>query len=137
MAGADCDCKGVNPGLFYEFRGFIRVCESCRTRVNLDIVFNARKLSKFRFNHNAVCVCVFHNLFREADIFFKRMLGTVDHNGSETIVYAFLADVEVLAVVEVKRDVKTRIEDCSLYELRQISGLCVFARACGYLKNQR
>ena len=55
VAGSDCDCKGVNTGLLYELRCFVRVCEGCRTRVNFNIVLNARKLAEFRFNYNAAC----------------------------------------------------------------------------------
>ena len=45
------------------------------------------------------------------------MFGSVDHNGCESIVYAFLTNIEIFTVIQVECNVQTGIEDRSLYQL--------------------
>lgn len=82
-------------------------------------------------------VCVFDDLLGDADVFFKFVLRAVDHDGGKAIVYAFLADVKIFAVIQMQRDIQSGIEDGCFHELQKVSGFGVFARACGYLQDQR
>ena len=45
------------------------------------------------------------------------MLGAVNHDGGEAVVHAFFADFEVLAVVQMQGDIKSRIQNCCLHQL--------------------
>ena len=65
------------------------------------------------------------------------MFGSVDHNGCESIVYAFFTNIEIFTVIQVECNVQTSIEDRSLYQFDQISRLGIFSGSGGYLKDQR
>ena len=82
-------------------------------------------------------VCVFDDLLGDADVFFKFVLGAVDHDGGKAVVHTLLADVKIFAVIQMQRDIQSGIEDGCFHELQKVSGFGVFARACGYLQDQR
>ena len=43
---------------------------------NRNLIFYAGKRTKFSFNHNAMIVCIFHNLTGKRDIVFKGLGGS-------------------------------------------------------------
>ena len=65
------------------------------------------------------------------------MFGAVNHNRCETVVNAFLADIEIFTVVKMQSNIYTCIFYSGFYQLLQVYRLCVFSRACGNLQNQR
>ena len=101
VGSTDSDCKGVDTRFCNEFFYFVGGSELCVCSVDVYVVFDTSELTKLCFNHNAVVVRVFNNLFRDSDVFVPRMGRSVDHNGRKAAVDRSLANFEISAVVKV------------------------------------
>lgn len=137
MTGADSDSQAVAAGAFNEFYSLIGIGVGSILGVNLNSVFNACQSAKLCLNYNASFVCIFNNTTSHFDIFFKRMLATVNHNGGEAAVDAGFADVKIFAVVQMQADRQTGVFNCCFNQLHQVDVVSVFAGAGTYLQNQR
>ena len=132
VRSADSDSKRVNARFGNEFVNFFGA--GVRTYRVAYFVFDAGESAEFAFDHNAVVMCVFNNLFGEFDIVRKGMSGTVDHNGSKASVDAGFASFEVGTMVEVKNDRDFRAFDNGCFhKLNEVSVVSVSARAFGNL----
>lgn len=112
VRGADCDCEGINARLFDEFLNLVGVGVARVFGVDFDCVFNACEFAEFCFDDDAVVVCVFDNLFGDADVFGEGVRACVNHNGSETAVNTVFAECEAVAVVKVQSNGQTAGFDC-------------------------
>jgi len=63
------------------------------------------------------------------------VVRAVDHDRGEAAVDAGLADLEICAVVKVKREVNAAVLSRSLGQSHEVSVLCILARTCGDLKD--
>ena len=106
-------------------------------RFDVDGVFNAGELAELCFYDNAAVVRVFDDLFGDLDVFFKGMMGSVDHDGSEPVRDGSLAGFKIGAVVEVHDDGQTGRFDGSGDEVSQIHGVSVFSCTRGNLQDER
>ena len=137
VAGADRDSKAVNARLGNEFLYFVGVGEHSVFVRNVDIVFDAGKLSEFAFHNDTVCVSIFNNLLGEGNVVLKAVFGAVDHDRGETVVNAVLAELEAVAVVKMKSKIDTGVLASSLSKSHKISRLCVLSCTGGNLKDDR
>ena len=80
-------------------------------------------------------VGVLHDLAGQGDVVLKGMLGAVDHHGGEAPVDAGLADVKVLAVVQVQGDGQARVLHGGLHQLHQVAVLGIFSGPSGHLED--
>ena len=136
MAGSNGNGQRIHTGSFYEFHCLIRIGEGCGAGVHIDCVFHTGQSSQFRFHHNTVGMSIFHNLSGDADVLFKRMLGTIDHDRRKSVVHTFLADIEIFAVVQMKGDIQSRIQDGCFHQLQKICRLGIFAGSGRHLQDQ-
>ena len=97
--------------------------------MNFNVVLDSGKFAEFSFYGNVSVVSVSDNFFGYFDILREFVFGSVDHNGSETVVDTTLAKVEAVAVVEVKHDGKTGVFFRGENEVFKINGISVFSRA--------
>ena len=136
VAGADRNCEGVAAGTRCKINNLFRMGVHRFVRFNRYFVLNTGQGSQFCFNHNTMVMRIFHNLAGQGDIFFIRLGGSVDHNGSETAVNAALAEFKAVAVIEVQGDRNLRIQfNRSLNQLDQIDVVCIGTCALGNLQN--
>ena len=101
----------------------------------MDVVLNAGELAYFTLNDNAVSVGIVNDLLCESDILFKGIFGSVNHNGGKTAVDARLADFKVCAVIKMESEVNAGVLNGCLCKSHKVCGLCIFSRACRYLKD--
>ena len=104
-------------------------------RLDFYVVLDARKFSELRFDHHAVIVRVFDDLFGEGDVLFPGLGRSVDHDGREAAVDGRLADLKIRAVVKVHRDGNVRRFDCGLDKVTQIYRVRIFSCAGGDLQD--
>ena len=71
------------------------------------------------------------------DVFRKGVGGSVYHDGSKAVVYAFYAEIVGIAVIEVEADGKTGVLDSRLNHFDEVFGVGVLARARRYLQDER
>ena len=133
VGGTDRDSERVNACASNELLNLFGTC--IRGMLSNYIVFNACENSELTLNDNAVSVCIFNNLLGEGDVVLEGMMRAVDHNGREASVDAGLADLEICAVVEVKREVDAAVLDSGLSESEKVSVLSVLSCTCGNLKD--
>ena len=135
VAGADSDSKGIDAGAFYKFNSLVRVGVSSVFGVYLNGVFDTGKAAEFCFYNNAFIVCVINYPFGQFDVFFKRVLAAVNHNGSEASVNAGFADFKIFAMVKMQADWQTGIFNSCFDKFHQINMAGIFTCACGNLQN--
>ena len=82
-------------------------------------------------------MCIVNDLLCQRDVVFKAMLGTVDHDGREAAVDAGLADLKILAVVQMQSQGQTCLSNSSLDQLDQIVVLGILSCAGRDLQNDR
>ena len=137
VAGADGNGQAVAAGTFHKFYGLIRIRVGGVFGSNFNGVFHAGQFAQFRFYDHAFAVGIIYHTFGQFNVFFKRILGTVDHNGSEAAVHAVFADFKISAVIQMQADGKTGVFYCRFHQLGQINMLGIFAGAGGNLQDQR
>ena len=137
MAGADGDGQRVAAGAGDELFDFFGMGVGAVLSGDLDLVLNAGESAKLGLNDNAVVMCVLDDLAGDGDVVLKGLGGSVDHDGSEAAVNAGLAQLEGIAMVKVKSDGQTGLNDGGLDQLHQIGVICICTGALGYLKYQR
>ena len=116
VAGADSDSQRVNAGTFYKFNCLVRVGVGSVFGVYFNCVFNTGKAAEFCFNNNAFVVGVVNNTFGKLNVFFKRMLAAVNHNGGKAAVNAGFADFKIFAVVKVQADGQAGVFNGCFYQ---------------------
>ena len=79
---------------------------------------------------------IFYDFLGQSDVFLERMLGTVDHYGSEAVVHALLAYIKIFSVIQVQGYVKTCVLDGCFYQLYKICRLGIFAGSGGHLEDE-
>ena len=108
------------------------------TVLNRDLVLNAGQGAELSLNHDAVVMCIFHNLLGQGDVLIKGLGGGIDHDGGEAAVDAGFAQLEGIAVVQVQRDGDLGVLfDRGLNQLDQIGVVGVSAGTLGNLQNNR
>ncbi len=109
--------------------------------VGRNFVFNTGEDAEFAFDSYIELVGVVNNLLGEGNVFFVGEVRTVDHNRREAAVDAALAELEAIAVVEVKNDFGIFPAEflgvCygTLGHVAQEGGVCIVAGALGNLEN--
>ena len=137
VAGADGDGEGVAARLLGEFANLVGLGEAGVLRLHVHRVLDARELPQLRFDHDAAVVRVFDYLAGDFNVFFEGVVRSVDHDGSEPVLDCRLAGLEVGTVVEVQNDGQTRRFLGGEYEVAQIHGVGIFARARRNLQDER
>lgn len=137
MACSDCDCQRVNACTLYELLNLIRMCILSISVSNLNIILNTGKLTKLCLYYNALVMSVLNNLLCDCDILLKREMRSIDHDRCESAIDTGLADLEICAVIQMKRDRNIiELQSC-LNQLHKILMLCILSGTCGYLKYDR
>ena len=80
---------------------------------------------------------VFNDLLGDLDVFFKRLGGSIDHNGCETVIDTGLAGLKCITVVKMQADRQTGLDNCSFNQLYKISTVGISTCAFGNLKDDR
>ena len=138
VAGTDCDCQRVYTGTLYEILNLCRIGVGSILCANVYIVLNACQSAQLAFYYGAVCVGILYNFLGQSNIVLIIVVRTVNHNGGETTVYAVLAQLKGIAMIQVQCHRNFRmLNHCSLYQLYQISMVCILSCASGYLQNNR
>ena len=135
VAGADCDCKGVDARAAYELFNLVGVGIASVLFADVYRVFDACQLAEFRLDNDAVVVSVLDDFRRDFDIFFKRVMRRVNHNRSKATVNAGFAKFETVAVIEVHYDGQSADFRRRLDKMTEIYGVCVLSCARGYLQD--
>ena len=136
MAGADGNGQRVHTGAGNKFFHFFGTGIGSVFGTDIDIVFNAGELAQLPFDDYAVIVGVFHDLFGQSDIFFKRKFRTVDHDRGKTTVDTAFANFKIRAVIQMETDRQAGFDNGGFHQFHQIGGIGVFTGAGGYLKDQ-
>ena len=74
--------------------------------LGLNLVFNASQHAQLSLYGYVVSVSIFYHLLGDADVLLIRKRAAIKHNAGETIVDAVLAELEAVAVVEVKNNLR-------------------------------
>ena len=134
VACSDSDCQGIHACAGHELFYFIRLCVSSICIGYVDCILDTSQSSKLCLYHNASLMGILYDFLRQLDVGLEIVMRTVDHNGSKSAVDTGFADLEISAVIQMKRDGKVRsFHKNSLNQLHQIVMLCVLSCACGYL----
>ncbi|CDN44399.1 hypothetical protein BN871_EU_00140 [Paenibacillus sp. P22] len=136
--GAQSRSQAVDACQLDQLEAFFRICVD--NAVSNDVVFLAADRAELGFNGNAFAVRVFNDFLRRLDVLVERMVGSVDHDGSEAGIDGFFTFVEAGAVVEVdgNRNRDFHFVDQSAddggndFEAAHVAG-----RAFGYAENDR
>ena len=82
-------------------------------------------------------MCVSDDFLRALDVLFELVLRAIVHDGSEAVIDAGFAGLEVRAVIEVQSDRNIVDLKSSLNEVAEIRALSVLACASGSLQDNR
>ena len=133
VACADGDCQRVNAGSGHEIINLFGFGEVGIFRADVDVIFNAGKLTEFAFHDNAAGMRIVHDLFGQGNVFFIRQVATVDHDGSKAAVDAGFAGLKIRAVVQVQRNRQTGFFSRRFDHSDKIAVRSIFSCACGNL----
>ena len=136
VACADRDRQRVNSCSLNELFDLVGICEHSLVGVNTYSILDAGECSELSLNYYAVLVSIVSNLLGLGNVFLKIVAGIVDHDRCKSAVYAFLADLEVCAVIQVQsdRDLGIQLNSC-FNELLQINGIRILSCTCRCLKD--
>ena len=137
VACANGDSKGIHARFSNELVDFFGASIGGIFLLDFQLILNTCKPAQLAFYNDAAIVRIFDYFFGERDVLLKRQVRAIDHNRSEAAVDAAFAGLERIAMIKMQADGKPGIFDSSLNQFCQIDGLCIVARALGYLKNQR
>ena len=137
MTRSDSNSQGVNTGLADEFFNFFRLSVFCIFCGNIDIVFNTGQLSKLCLDNYAVCMSILDNLFSFFNVFFERIMRTIEHNRSKAVINTRLASSEVRTVIEMQRNGNIINFKSCFDKMYKITRICILSRTCGSLQNNR
>ena len=143
VAGADGDGQRVYAGAVDEFLDLVRAGIGGILGGYLYLVLNACKGAELALYHYAVIMGILDYLTGQGDVVLEGFGGTVYHDGGKAAVYAALAQLEGIAVVEmhhygkIKARGLLRVLYSGLDELHQVYVLGVGACALGDLKDKR
>ena len=137
VAGADGNRQRIHAGSGDEIVNLFGLGEVCVLCADIDIVFNAGKLTEFALDNNTVCVRIVNDLFGQRHIFLIRQVAAVNHNRGKAAVNAGFAKLIAVAVVKMQRYGKACLLDRSLNQLHEIGMVCVCARTLGHLEDDR
>ena len=135
VAGADGDGQAVHAGGPDELLHLVGVGVGGIGSGDVHVVLDAGQTAQLTLDDDTVLVGVLHDLAGQGDVVLERMLGAVDHHGGEASVDAGLADVKVLAVVQVQGDGQARVLHGGLHQLHQVAVLGVFSGPGGHLED--
>ena len=143
VAGADGYGQRVHAGAVDEFLHLVGTGVGGILGGYIYLVLNACKGAKLALYHYAVIMGILDYLAGQGDVVLEGFGGTVYHDGGKAAVYAALAQLEGIAVVQVYDygKIKARrllgVFNSGLDELHQVYVLGVGACALGDLKDQR
>ena len=135
VARADRDGERVNACLLDELLNLFRLRVGSLVCGNLYIVLDAGELTELCLDDDAMLMRISDNLLRALDVFLECIVRAIEHDGSEASIDAGLARLEVWTMIEVQRDGDIVDFESSLYEMHEISMLCILACACGALQD--
>ena len=138
VAGADSDSQGVNTGTGYELLNLLRMGVLGILCGYIYIILYACQLAKLALYYYAVSMSVLYYLLGNSDVVLEGMMGTVNHNGSETAVDAGLAGLKICTMIQMQGNWQLRMNlKSSLYQMYQILMVCILASTCGALQDYR
>ena len=137
----DWDSQRIAASACCEIDNLFRVGVCVVVRRNL--VFNACQYAELAFNCYVKLVSVLNNFLSQGNVLLVREVRTVDHNWREAEVNAWFAELEAVAVVEVKHNLWVLPTEflCVFYSafchVAEKSLVGVVASAFWYLKDNR
>ncbi len=82
VAGADGGRQRIATGPLHEFDRFLRIRERGMAFVHLDVLFDPAQLPELGFDADAFGVRAIHHALCDRDVFLKRLVARVDHDGT-------------------------------------------------------
>ena len=103
---------------------------------DVDLIFYAGQGAQLRFDHHAFVMGVLHDFFSQLDVLRKRLGGSVNHDGGESVVNAGLAGLKGISVVQMQHNGDLgAFNDGGLYQFHQIGAVGIGPGALGYLED--
>ena len=138
MAGTNSDSQRIATGKRYKFSRFFRIRKNCILGIYADHIFYTGKTSQFRFHHYPMGMCIFNNLFSNAHIFFKWVLGAIKHDRSKSTINTVLAHFKAGTMIQMEsyRNFRILTYRC-LYQINNVWRACILSGTFGSLKNNR
>ena len=78
---------------------------------HIDVIFYTGQSAQLAFDNNAALVGIVYDPAGQLDVFFKRKVRTVDHNGGKSAIDAGFADFKGVAMVKMHCDGQIGIFD--------------------------
>ena len=141
MARANRDCQRVYTRLAREVDDllWLRVV----ALLCLDLVLDTCQDSKLALYRDVILVCVLYDLTRQLDVLVVWERRTIDHDRREAHVYAVLAELEAISMIQVQYDLWMLaadllcILDCTLCHVAQKRRVSIAPRTLAHLKDDR
>ena len=133
VACADRDSQAVATAASSKVDYLFGLCVV--TLFGLYLVLNACEYAELSLNGYVVSVSIFNYLLGDADVLLVRKRAAIEHNAGETIVDAVLAELEAIAVVEVKNNLRILATEflgvfySTLSHIAKDGAVCIVARA--------
>ena len=135
VAGTDGDGQRVTAGLGNELLDLLGTGVRRMLGRNANLVLDACQRTKLGLDGDAVVVSIFNDLAGNLDIFGKGLGGSVDHDGSKAAIDTALTSLKAVAVIQMKGDGQTGLDDGSLNQLHQVGVVGIGTSTLGNLQN--
>ena len=100
------------------------------------MLFHTGQAAQFGFDPHALVVGVFDHFFGLGDVFFKRQVGTVDHDRRKPAVNDFLADLEIGSMIQMENNGQVLVFHGRLHQFANVDKPRVLLGSCGNLENE-